>query len=288
MDKKIKDVLKKYSIRYCIMVIFFMITLFLVSVIPSKYMKQNVKESADIFMKEGNDKYVVVNDINKFKSKQYIYKIDNYTDSLMVNTAYSIDYKEPIKSFLLARKNFIPGVTEITHKEVNGNLQFPSKYEKYTPAEELYDTVNDNIDESYEYARYWHGYLVLLRPLLFIFNINQIRILSQIIFAVLLLFMGYLIWKKIDPIIAIIVEIAFLSIQYYLVAGSFQGNAVLLLSIISTIYILLRNDKIKSFSLMFFTIGRNSQFCRFFNTPTSYINHTANNILFIRTKKKQL
>lgn len=280
INNKIINILKKYTIRYIIMVIAFFILLLLASVIPSKYMKQNVKESADIFVGEGDAKYVLVNFTNMINLQ-----IDNYTDALMVNTAYSIDSKNPIESFLLARKNYIPGITKIVHEDENGNLPSPARYKKYTPVGELYDTVNDNIDESYEYARYWHGYLVVLRPLLFLFNINQIRILSQIIFAVLLLFMGYLIWKKIAPIIAIIVEIAFLAIHYYLVAGSFQGNAVLLLSIISTIYILLRNDKIKSFSLMFFTIGRNSQFRRFFNTSTSYINHTADNILFVRAKK---
>ena len=253
MSKKIKNMLKKYSIRYIIMIISFVMLLYLVSIIPSKYMKQNVKESADIFMEEGNDKYVIVNYKNRIKVK-----IDNYTDALMVNTAYSIDSKNPIKSFLLAKKDFIPGVTEVTYKDARGNLQFPAKYKEYTPVEELYDTVNENIDESYEYARYWHGYLVLLRPLLFIFNIKKIRILSQITFAVLLLFMGYLIWKKISPVVAMIVEIAFLSIQYYLVAGSFQGNAVLLLSIICAIYILLKHDKIQNLSLLFFTIGRHN------------------------------
>lgn len=95
MSKKIKNMLKKYSIRYIIMIISFVMLLYLVSIILSKYMKQNVKESADIFMEEGNDKYVIVNYKNRIKVK-----IDNYTDALMVNTVYSIDSKNPIKSFL--------------------------------------------------------------------------------------------------------------------------------------------------------------------------------------------
>lgn len=253
MNKKIINMLKNYTVRYSIMIISFFILLFLISIIPSKYIKQNVKESADTFVSEGDAKYILVNFTNMIDLE-----IDNFTDALMVNTAYSIDSKKPVESFLLARKNYIPGTTKIIHEEENGNLQFPSKYEKYTPVTELYDTVNDDIDESYEYARYWHGYLVFLRPLLIMFNIKQIRILSQIIFAVLLLFMGYLIWKKIDPLIAVIVEIAFLAVHYYLVAGSFQGNAVLLFSIMCTIYVLIRHDKIKNFPLTFFTIGRNN------------------------------
>ena len=95
MSKKIKNMLKKYSIRYIIIIISFVMLLYLVIIIPSKYMKQNVKESADIFMEEGNDKYVIVNYKNRINVK-----IDNYTDALMVNTAYSIDSKNPIKSFL--------------------------------------------------------------------------------------------------------------------------------------------------------------------------------------------
>ena len=72
------------------------------------------------------------------------------------------------------------------------------------------------------------GYLVVLRPLLFIFNIFQIRIVSQIVFALLLIVLFYFIYKKIDMITAIIVILSFVSIHYYIVAGSLQGNTVLL------------------------------------------------------------
>ena len=41
---------------------------------------------------------------------------------------------------------------------------------------ELEMTVNHTINTSFEYARYWHGYLVLLRPALVFWNISEIKI----------------------------------------------------------------------------------------------------------------
>ena len=35
--------------------------------------------------------------------------------------------------------------------------------------------------DAFTYGRYWHGYLVILKPLLFIFNYYQIRWLNTII-----------------------------------------------------------------------------------------------------------
>ena len=42
----------------------------------------------------------------------------------------------------------------------------------YDPVGELEEFLNGNINTSINYARYWHGYLPALRPLLIFFNIS--------------------------------------------------------------------------------------------------------------------
>ena len=77
--------------------------------------------------------------------------IFQFTNALMLNTAYSIDSEHPIESFLVARKNYIPGVTKIIYEKTPKDLQSAAKYytEKSKPTDayqiaELYDTAYEN------------------------------------------------------------------------------------------------------------------------------------------------
>lgn len=73
------------------------------------------------------------------------------------------------------------------------------------------------------YARYWHGYLVFLKPLLVIFNIRQMRIIAQTVFCCLLVaFAGYLSRRKREGIaIGVLLTICFVLL------GALQGAATL-------------------------------------------------------------
>ena len=100
--------------------------------------------------------------------------------------------------------------------------------------------------ESYEYARYWHGYLVFLRPLLLLFDISGIRIINIILFLILGIIFLYLVYKKIGLIESIIMLIGLFSVDYFYIGLSLQGTPVFLIMIISSIFILLKYNKIKN------------------------------------------
>ena len=74
-----------YIFVYFILIILFVLLLTLSSCLPSSVIKHNVQESSKILLKEGNRKivYIPYRGINM--------QFDNYTDALMINTAYSID-----------------------------------------------------------------------------------------------------------------------------------------------------------------------------------------------------
>ena len=191
MNKIIKQA-AKYILIYSVTLSFFIILLTLVSSFHSTWIYDNVKKSAETLLQETNCKEVNVN----FKGTK-IY-IDNHTDALMINTAYSIDNRQPLYSAFVARKNFLPDKTEIIYPDSVGELDFSKKYKKLSQTSELNDIVNGEVLESFEYARYWHGYLTILRPLLIIFDVNSIRMLFRAVFVILAIWLLYLINKKIN------------------------------------------------------------------------------------------
>lgn len=167
----------KYLLIYLILIVVFLISLMLTSLIPSSIMHDNVKATAETLNEQTNQYFL--------KIRYVPVKFDNYTDALMINTAYSIDNINPFYSAMVARKNYIPGKTKIITEDTSGELNSSSKYDKLDQVGDLNDTVNGEVEESFEYARYWHGYLVWLRPLLCLTNINNIRFILIIIFILL-------------------------------------------------------------------------------------------------------
>lgn len=57
-------------------------------------------------------------------------------------------------------------------------------YQGSDPDEGLMHAIAGESNAAYE--RYWHGYVIFLRPLLVLFNVQQIRLLCQAVFFTLL------------------------------------------------------------------------------------------------------
>lgn len=260
MRKIIKPALK-YIIVYIILILLFVVFLTISSLFPSDWIKENVAESANILESESNYKQVNV------IYKGMIIPFDNFTDALMLNTAYSIDNERPLYSAFTARKNYIPGVTNTVIEETAGELGFSSKYEERNQVAELKDTVNDRVLESFEYGRYWHGYLTIIRPLLILFNINTIRIIFIIIFILLAIAFLYLVYKKINLITAVIFLLGLTYVEYFYIGFSLQGSFIFFIMMISSIILLERYERIKSFPFAFFIIGMITNFFDFLTVP---------------------
>ncbi|MBO5083163.1 MAG: hypothetical protein J6C06_11220 [Lachnospiraceae bacterium] len=64
------------------------------------------------------------------------------------------------------------------------------------PRETLVEYLNGVATEEYSYARYWHGYLVALKPMLVFFNLEEIYFFNQIAQALLLMFVVGALVKK--------------------------------------------------------------------------------------------
>ena len=268
MKVVLKKVLKNfliYLLLFIILISSYMILMTLSSLIPSSWIENHVRESSETLFEEGER--------NVYDLKYKKARIFTFTDALMINTAYSIDSSSPMQSFIFARKNYIPGQTKYIYPDSQYNLGANEKYiDKKTgdlhQTKELYALMHgEKIEDSYEYARYWHGYLVVLRPLLLLFNYESIRVFLFIISLILIGAICYLLYKKIDLMTAIIFLIGLLSVDILVVTQSINEILIFLVAFISIIILLLRKDIKKNIGAFFFIVGSVSSFIDLLTAP---------------------
>lgn len=140
--------------------------------LPTGRMKSHIAESDEVFNYEGIYPQLMYG----VKSSQ----LDNYTDGLMYATAIH------------------PGSGNVL-RDAMYNARY--EYEDTNMVQALNDYANDvSVKESlrYElgYARYWHGYLIILKPLLLFLNVGEIRMLNLIMQTLFLSVLLYLIIQK--------------------------------------------------------------------------------------------
>lgn len=146
------------------------IFLWLAFLIPDKLIYEHGAESVEIFTGEG---------LYPFVGNTPAEELDNWTDSLMIHTAcYQKEDASALERAVAAYRPVYQDADPITsfRMDVKGI---------------------DNGMEITSYARYWHGYLVFLRPLLFFMDYQGIRALTNLgVVFTLLLIIGTLIRQK--------------------------------------------------------------------------------------------
>ena len=264
MKKTLMNILK-YIIVFIILILIYIGLITLVNTIPSSYMEENIKESA-----------VVLKEQTEEKKYNFGYKeetIFNFSDALMLNMAYSVDCKHPFESMILSRKDYLPGVTKKENTKATVNIGTDSRFINKITGDvshtgELYQFINNkDMEESFEYARYWHGYMIFLRPLLTVFNITQIRILLSIIIIGISALLIYLIYKKINIISAIVFTLGFIACSIFIVGQSISEVSVFLVMLGISIVLLLKKDLNKNIGIIFMISGSLASFLDLFTEP---------------------
>ena len=255
----------KYVVAFIISLLVFNACLFLTCSFDSKLIKTHVQESSKILSKQG-----------KFYQVSKFFNIinNNYTDAIIINEAYSIDNKHPFESYMRARRNYKKGLTTKEEREKTGevltiNYNEDSKQEMYihNSVKELDHFLSGKVHHSINYGRYWHGYLLIYRPLLLLFNIQQIRLLSFIVLTCLFGYFIYLLNKRFSKRIAFIFGISLLCSGYFSATYSLESTPIFLAMIISAIVFLKRIDKIKHVELYIFIVGCVANFVNFLTVP---------------------
>lgn len=172
-----------------------LIALILVYFIPRHYMHDNVYESAIVLHNKGLGAHVWENIEETM--------LDIFTDGLLLNVSYT-ETEDGRTDILLN-----------TNVEVDGRNPMDSFYEMLVMA-------NDNYIIEH-YGRYWHGYQIILRPLLCLFTYSDILQINMILqLALVFVLIGILIksenWILIVPFFGMYIFLSpvslFSSLQY--------------------------------------------------------------------------
>lgn len=196
--------------------------------IPTGRVNSNVTKSAAAF----TDTWPTI--VNKKSMTQ----LDKYTDSLMLLTASNDSDKNlltrPIHAYHVADDN---------------------------PEGILYYAISnpdkpDNHQE--EYSRYWHGYMIFLKPLLVLFDYNNILILLSFVVIALIAAVIYLMTKK--KLNRYVIPYVLTNMLLYpaAISNCIQQSTIFIIANLSIIAILLFYDKIKkskNFFFLFLIIG---------------------------------
>lgn len=191
--------------------------------IPTDKIENNVLDSINTLKQEG-----VYKDVFSWCQS----KLDNFTDSLMLLNAANKNDKSLIDNVLSIYR---------IGKSDESAYTILTNYQKY---------INDGDISSY--GRYWHGYLVILKPLLYFFNYSQIRIINLITQTLLTITLIYMMYKK-DIKEYIIPYLICLFMLNPCVSGmSLQYSSCFYVYNFSNLLLLLNKDKLYKYDYLIF------------------------------------
>ncbi len=135
------------------------ILLSLAYLVPTGRIRTHITESLPLLESEGENPYLM----EGYKGSS----LDNYTDEIMLSIAGFQSERPFYKAAMLAEQK-------------NTDAEEPLRWLKC-------DLLNEGEGYVAGYSRYWHGYLVFLKPLLYFLNYSQIRKLNSLLFGLTLL-----------------------------------------------------------------------------------------------------
>jgi hypothetical protein len=208
--------------------------------IPKKYIQENVQTSAEFLCEKAPFFHLLKNDTAS--------RIDRYADAILMNIAWSCDCEHPLQSALCSAY-----YQNDAHNE-NTNLLF---------------AVTQDAPPTYEYMRYWHGSLVVLRPLLIFFSVREIYILCAAILFVLLGISAYSIYRNYGKAViwcflcsALVCSVWFVPFSLEYIPTFFIGFAAI------PITIALQKKAPDKLSYLFLSLGSLTAYTDFLTTET--------------------
>lgn len=197
------------------------ILLVLVFCLPTGRMKQHVAANAEeILRKEGQ--------ISGNGFSDYIQtNRETYTDAIMVQNAIE----------RIPEKNVFEHAMRMYHSDLEEDF--------WTPEESLKaycDRQDTGSMYLHEYTRYWHGYLVYLKPLLLLFSWKQISVLGVLLQMLLMVATVWLSIRKKQPDVAAVMLIGFLFMKPLLVLVSLTMSVCWIITLAALIFLLMKND----------------------------------------------
>jgi len=139
---------------------------------------------------------------------------DNYADNILLNVLWNMKSDTPFRS------------------------AFDTQYydgEEYGLNWGLYSTVLEGSEPNVDYTRYWHGMVVVIRPLLLWFTIAEIKWIGLGTVVVLLLLNVLLLCRKKLYFAAAALPLAYMGVQFWLVVKSAEYQPAMIISLLMSL-----------------------------------------------------
>lgn len=180
---------------------------------------------------------------------------ETYTDAIMVQNAIE----------RIPGKNVFEHAMRMYHNDLEEAF--------WTPEESLkaYCAGRDTGSMYlHEYTRYWHGYLVYLKPLLLLFSWKQLSVAGVLLQLLLMAVTAWLSIRKKQPGVAAAMIVGFLFMKPLLVLVSLTMTVCWIITLAALILMLLRNDWLREKKLypeFFLMVGVLTSYFDFLTYP---------------------
>ncbi|MBR1881432.1 MAG: hypothetical protein IJ808_00205 [Muribaculaceae bacterium] len=235
-----KRTITSLAILYVLLLAGFTAAIVAVHHIPRSAIEANLRRSVVTLVAEGTEKHVFTPEDAK---------LGNFTDCYMANVAYCANDSLPVRAALMAMR----------HRNL---LDMPADTQGLIDG-----TVEPQLTS---YGKYWHGYMLLYRPLLVFTDYQGMRMLNIILMATLTLIMLVLLWKRLSPAAALCMTISLYMMRFTAVPLSLCFSPCFIIMMVSMVLILTVGRLTRTLHaqiLTFFAIGAFTAYFDFFTTP---------------------
>ncbi|MFL2109896.1 hypothetical protein [Marinilactibacillus psychrotolerans] len=191
---------------------------------------------------------------------------------MLLALAYSIP-----NSFIQSKANHsISAITEEGDYRLLNPEDYGSRLDNSTDRLMINTALKGSANPLYEamdnsnYARYWHGTQIILRPLLMFISYTAIRQIYGFLLVLLIGLTFYFILKKLDVFVALSFLVSLMFVRFYTFFLSMQFSNIFVILFLALIYLMSREDQYfkKRYYIDFFIIvGAISNFVDLLTTP---------------------
>ena len=216
----------KYLAVFSIVLFILFTILCLITKIPKEAISDNMSKSVEFYKKNKG----VEN--TKFKRESLL--IHYYADSVLLNLIYCADSDSPIESAM--RNEF--------YQKIKMDVNY-----------DFIELVEHKLEPNTQYMRYWHGSMVIIRPLLTILDIQGIYNLNKIALWSLAIALLIILIKK-SKKLAVMYVLAMVMTTFYIVPYCFEYSwTFYIMFIVSIIAVLIEKKGDKGLYTLLFISG---------------------------------
>ncbi|MBO4645218.1 MAG: hypothetical protein J5642_01750 [Bacteroidales bacterium] len=227
----------KYGKAFLLLIGSYLLFMIIACLFPEEAVHRNIKRSVDDIRKEGNYAYAVM---------QYpAYQMDNFTDALMMATAWEANAGD-LRSSLFENRHANVGM------DMSVGLQ---------------NLVDQDYNDTKTYARYWHGNSFLMRILLFFGNYTNIRFFLYLFSSLVLVVACCLLYPRIGLPYTLAFFSGFFLLNGFVTQLSLQMFSCVMIAIISSVVICFKWEDLRAVGLVFFVTGSLTAFFDLLTTP---------------------